>query len=109
MEYKRICQVCGKEYRYCVYCEEFNDKPKWMMLFHDDNCRKIFHAVSDYLAGESDAETTKNLLNDCDITNPERFNRNVQKVISELFAEKTGPAKMKADSTKRARIKKENE
>lgn len=101
MNYLRKCQVCGNEYKYCVYCEEFNHEPKWRMLFDTDNCRKIFHAVSDYLVNEIDANEAKKILSECDISNPNRFNENVKKVIQELFQNENSTEKIVGNPAKR--------
>lgn len=77
-----------------MYCAEFNHEPKWRMLFDTDNCRKIFHAVSDYLVNEIDANEAKKILSECDISNPNRFNENVKKVIRELFQDKNSTEKI---------------
>ena len=87
MDYSKTCKVCGNVYKYCIYCREFDSQPKWRMLFDTDNCRRIFHAVSDYLIGEINADQAKELLGRCDISNRNKFNENVKKVLSELFPE----------------------
>lgn len=87
MDYSKTCKVCGNVYKYCVYCREFDNQPKWRMLFDTDNCRKIFHAVSDYLTGEINEDQAKEILVKCDIANKNKFNDNVKKVLSELFSE----------------------
>ena len=42
---KRTCLLCQAQYKYCPYCAEDADKPKWMLLFHDENCANIFDAL----------------------------------------------------------------
>lgn len=83
--------MCGNEYKYCVYCEEFNHELKWRMLFDTDNCRKIFHAVSDYLVNEIDDNEAKKILSECDISNPNRFNENVKKLFKNFSRMKILP------------------
>lgn len=41
----RTCLLCQTKYKYCPYCAEDAHKPKWMFLFHDENCQKIFDAL----------------------------------------------------------------
>ena len=67
MANNRICLVCGKAYEYCGSC---NGKklPTWMNLFHDENCRQIFHAVSDYSQNVITKDSGRDKLSGCDLS-----------------------------------------
>ena len=67
MANNRICLVCGKAYEYCGSC---NGKklPTWMNLFHDENCRQIFHAVSDYSQNVITKDNGRDKLSGCDLS-----------------------------------------
>lgn len=58
----RKCLLCQKEYKYCPYCAEDAYKPKWMFLFHDENCSKIFDTLQRHTQGfYTDEEAIENL------------------------------------------------
>lgn len=39
---KRTCLLCHTQYSYCPHCSKDADKPRWMMMFHNENCEQIF-------------------------------------------------------------------
>lgn len=84
MTNNRICIVCSKQYRYCSNCAEFAHLEQWHNIFHDDNCREIYNAVSSYIGNEKTKEETKERLNKCDLSNREHFKNNINKVIDEI-------------------------
>ena len=82
------CLVCGTVYTYCPNCGEFNHLPKWMNIFHDENCMKIFYITTDYLAGNITADEARARYDACDLSNKDNFNTNTKRVLSEVYANK---------------------
>lgn len=62
MEHKRTCVVCGAEYSYCTGCADYAQYPKWMAVYHDKNCRSIYHALAGYMSGRLTKEQAKSQL-----------------------------------------------
>ena len=56
------CTACGTTYEYCNSCAEFKTQPSWKNIFCDEDCKKIFMAVTDYKAGEITAEEAYDIL-----------------------------------------------
>ena len=81
----RTCIVCGKVYTYCPNCSSFERYPKWMNLFHDENCMKLFEIVSNYNVGASTKEKAFEQLQECDITDLENFPETVKAPIKEIL------------------------
>lgn len=95
-KYTRICKTCGKAYKYCNRCGEFRDLPTWMIMFHDENCKKIWFAAVDYYSkGKSKDEIKANLLK-CDLSNKESFIDKIKFVIDTLFTK----SDIESDNTK---------
>lgn len=78
----KTCICCGKVYTYCNRCEEHANEPAWKAIFHDDNCRKVFRIVSDYLGNAMTKEKAVEGLKTCDSS--VEFKPSINKVIKEL-------------------------
>ena len=68
----RTCCICRTPYTYCYNCNEDKNKPMWMTVFHDDNCRKIYYTCSNYEVGhygtkEEAKEKLETIINDKDL------------------------------------------
>ena len=80
----RTCIVCGRKYEYCSSCKEHSMLEPWHSIFHDNNCREIFNAVSMY---EKDSdEVIKSKLDKCDLSNKNNFHKNIINVIDKLYS-----------------------
>lgn len=84
-KYTKICKTCGKEYQYCAYCNEFSHLPTWMILFHDENCKDIWFAISDYYTEAKSNEEIKAKLLSCDLSDQKHFTKKIQAAIKELI------------------------
>lgn len=81
----RTCIVCSEKYRYCPSCAEFAHLEPWHSIFHDDNCREIFNAVSAYLGKEKTKEETKIRLDKCNLSNKASFKKSILDAIEEVY------------------------
>lgn len=82
----RICLLCQTQYEYCPYCAEDAHKPKWMFLFHDENCHMIFDTLQrNYQKFDSDEVTIKK-LKECNLdvlkTATKTVNEQVKMILS---------------------------
>lgn len=61
MATNRACYVCGKRYYYCssYNCEQSKGKPRWMVMFDDENCKQIWDATSERYFKINTAKTRK--------------------------------------------------
>lgn len=82
----RVCVVCNKQYRYCPSCNEDWNKPTWMVLFHDENCKNIYTYTNDYSHGDMTKEDAMTLLNKCDLSKLECFQPIIKKTIEGIIA-----------------------
>jgi len=41
MAKERTCMICGRHYKFCHHCKEFELEPKWKYLYHDEKCKQI--------------------------------------------------------------------
>lgn len=85
----KTCICCGKIYTYCNSCPQYITEPTWKAIFHDENCKKIFMAVSDYLGSEKTKDESKAILEACDLSDKDKFNIKVKDTINDICRGKT--------------------
>lgn len=82
----RKCLLCQKEYKYCPYCAEDAYKPKWMFLFHDENCSEIFDVLQRHEQNFYTDEEAIQRLKKLDLTvlknSTQSVKNQVQKILS---------------------------
>lgn len=81
----RKCICCSQEYRFCNSCMEDVNKPAWMAIYHNDNCRSLFNITTDYLAGVITKEDAKNRFSACDLSYKDKLHANIAKAIGETI------------------------
>jgi hypothetical protein len=72
-KYKKICYLCGKEYRYCSNCRQFKTQPTWKNMFDTENCYKIFSLSTQFAQGTYTKEEANELLKTYDISDIDMF------------------------------------
>lgn len=73
-ENNRKCVICGVRYTYCPGCGEDKDKPAWMSIFHDENCKNIYHITSNYIGNAITKEEAIEQLKECKINTTDDYN-----------------------------------
>lgn len=81
----RKCIVCGKEYEYCTGCRKPN-QPTWLTIYHDENCRNIWHAITT-VYDEKGAAAAAKILSDLDLSDMDNFRDDVKDKIEKIFDE----------------------
>ena len=81
----RKCIVCGKEYEFCGGCKRKN-KPSWMNLYHDENCKNIWHAITTFYDKDG-AVAAAEMLSDLDLSDMDNFSEDVKNKIEMIFDE----------------------
>ena len=80
---KRICTVCRTSYEYCPLCE---DKPYWMAMFHDENCKTIFNILQWHYLKEYSDRIAANKLKECDLSQIDTFDPKLKQQIQAILA-----------------------
>lgn len=62
----RTCLVCGKKYRFCHSCSEYETWPMWYNLFHDENCHEIWYTLCDFESGKLTKEEAQKKFEELD-------------------------------------------
>lgn len=82
--YNRICVVCSTNYTYCSGCHEYIKHPRWMTIYHNENCKDVFNITSDYLAGKLDKNAAKEMLDKCDLSYKDKLHHAIVKAIDDI-------------------------
>ena len=84
----RKCICCSTEYQYCNTCSEDKSKPAWYAIYCSENCKKLFQAVSGYLANAVSIEETRARFDDCDLSYKNKLKDKFIEVINEVCKNK---------------------
>lgn len=94
MARERECLICHSKYEYCPNCDSFINKPRWMFLYHDDNCKNIGVILNDYKAGIKSAADAKFALSKTDLSKKDSFDPDFKALIEEIMETKTDDEKV---------------
>ena len=62
MAHERNCTVCGKEYRYCPRCREFDYLEKWHTNYCSEQCKETSSIINKYAFKHINKSEAKKLL-----------------------------------------------
>ena len=78
------CICCGKEYTFCLHCAEYDHFPRWMNIYHNENCKNLFNITTEYKAGNITAKEAKDGYSKCDLSYKNKLNKYIVDVINEV-------------------------
>ena len=81
----KTCITCGENYTFCTGCSEFDHLPRWMAMYHNENCKELFDITTGYLCGHISADEAKDRYEKCDLSYKEKLRDKIQKSIDELL------------------------
>ena len=81
----KTCITCGENYTFCTGCSEFDHLPRWMAMYHNENCKELFDITTGYLCGHISADEAKERYEKCDLSYKENLREKIQKSIDELL------------------------
>lgn len=102
------CIVCGKEYRYCPNCSEYDKMPRWMSMFCGDNCHDIFQVACDFENGDITKEEAVNKLNMLDLSSRKIYKDSLKNSIDKIFGNNINDIKEKHTEPKVESVEKHN-
>lgn len=93
----RVCLTCNEKYSYCPNCNRKD--PAWMVEFHSENCKNIFDIATRFNMQLLTKEEAKAAMEQCDLTNKEKFKSYVQQDLENIFAVEESPVKKHTKKT----------
>ena len=107
------CICCGEVCTFCTGCSEYDKYPRWMAIYHNENCKNLFDISSDFLAGALSKEDASVKLKECDLSYKNKLHKSIVEAIDKIQKNdvvKTDIKKTEKTETKeRNFIKKDNE
>lgn len=85
----RKCLICGTKYEYCPNCDSYDKYPRWMFLYHDENCKNIGSILNAYKAGTKSAVEAKYALSKTDLSKKDSFDPDFKAIIDEIMDAET--------------------
>lgn len=95
------CHCCQTGYYYCPTCPSTEHLETWHIMFHEENCKTIFSTCVDYFLNKITADEAAKILNECDLTNVDSFEKTVKdqvKTILSIAKENAEKQAMKKES-----------
>lgn len=86
MAHERKCSICGKEYRYCPKCKEFDHMEKWHIEYCSEQCKNTSLIINKYAFKHIDKSEAKKLLESNNITRNSNILPNKKVYIDEILA-----------------------
>ena len=104
---ERICFCCGKKYKYCNTCGDYDPDKTWMFLVHDEKCLDVYNIWQQYRGKEITKEEAAKVLKALDVTEILKSNTMVVPILKEILDIKDEPKK--AETKEQVEVaKKEN-
>lgn len=100
----RKCIVCSTVYTYCPNCQADSNKPAWMRIYHDENCKKIYATISNYLEKVITSAEAKEILDTCNLSNKKNFHHVIADAINTIYSEQKTVKKTNKKKTSETKI-----
>lgn len=84
----RICTICHKKYSYCPTCGSDINKPTWMAVFCEENCKDLYNVINDYRHKSLSKEEAFCKLNILDLSCINELPDNFKQILDEILNEK---------------------
>lgn len=104
----RVCCTCGHKYSYCTDCYEDRYLETWHIMFHDENCKKIFNIINKHFYKHITTEEAIKMLKACDLSNLSDLNDDIQRDIKNIMSQDKVVAKKVECNTYQKNNKKAN-
>ena len=82
----RICCVCGTQYKYCPKCNEDKNKPHWMFVYHEENCKNIYDVMTKYEWGQITADEAATELEKLDLSKLDNFGESYKNTFNKIMS-----------------------
>ena len=68
MAHERNCTVCGKQYKYCPRCSQYDGMEKWHVEYCTEQCKNTYSIINKYAFKHITKDEAKMLLEGNNIT-----------------------------------------
>lgn len=68
MAHERNCTVCGRQYKYCPKCSQYDGMEKWHVEYCSEQCKNTYSTINKYAFKHITKDEAKMLLEGNNIT-----------------------------------------
>lgn len=86
-KFNRVCVLCGKEYKYCNDCREYDDQPAWKNIYCSENCRTLFNTAVDFKQNNLSLQDAYAKIKNCDLSKKAEMRKDIISIIDEIIEE----------------------
>ena len=80
----KTCICCGEKYKFCLHCSEYDSLPRWMNIYHNENCKKLFNITTEYKTKNISAQEAKERYDKCDLSYKYKLHKSIVDAINEV-------------------------
>ena len=85
MTHERNCTVCGKQYKYCPKCSQYDNMEKWHIEYCSEQCKNTYLTVNKYAFKHINKEEAKMLLEGNNINTKTELLPKFKEYVEEIF------------------------
>lgn len=89
--FNRTCILCGKQYKFCSDCRDYEHIEPWHNIYCSENCRSVFNVSVDWSLKKITKDQAKEILSACDLSNRANFKADILTVVNEIMDFKDEP------------------
>lgn len=91
-KYNRTCILCGKGFRFCNDCREFQNVEPWHNIYCSENCRTIFNTCVEFAQNHISKEEAKAILEKCDLSEKDNYRADLRETVNKILEPVISPA-----------------
>ncbi len=88
MAHERNCTVCGRQYKYCPKCSQYDGMEKWHIEYCSEQCKNTYSIINKYAFKHITKDETKMLLEGNNITKNSDLLPRYKEVVEEILKTK---------------------
>lgn len=85
MAHERNCTVCGRQYKYCPKCSQYDGMEKWHVEYCSEQCKNTYSIVNKYAFKHITKDEAKMLLEGNNITKKSDLLPRYKEVVEEIL------------------------
>lgn len=85
MAHERNCTVCGRQYKYCPKCSQYDGMEKWHIEYCSEQCKNTYSIINKYAFKHITKDEAKMLLEGNNITKNSDLLPRYKEVVEEIL------------------------
>lgn len=81
----RTCLICKRKYDFCPNCADYDNQPRWKVLFCSQNCHDIFGVADQYAQKKITKIVAKERLSKLDLSVKDNITGSIRNTVEEIL------------------------